>query len=248
MKPVQHAPRRIPVALRNKLRIELLRLQEEGILVPVTEPTEWVSSMVAVLKKDGSLRVCLDPKDLNRAIQREHYQLPTIEDISSRLAGARLFTLLDVKQGFWHVKLDSESSFLTTSNTPFGRYRWARLPFGVSSGPEVFQRLMHGLIVDLEGVEVIADDFLIYGSDKQSHDANLQAFLKRCVERNVVLNFDKMKLACREVPFIGHVATDSGLVASPEKVAAVVNMPQPTDEAGVRRFLGMVQYLAVVTS
>ena len=244
VKPVQHAPRRVPVALRNKLRTELQRLQEEGILVPVTEPTEWISSMVPVLKKDGSLRVCLDPKDLNLAILREHYQLPTIEDISSRLAGARLFTLLDVKQGFWHVKLDSDSSLLTTFNTPFGRYRWARLPFGIASAPEVFQRLMHELIVGLEGVEVIADDFLIYGSDEQTHGANLHAFLKRCVERNVVLNFDKMKLARSEVPFIGHVATDSGLVASPEKVAAVVNMPQPTDEAGVKRFLGMVQYLA----
>ena len=97
-------------------------------------------------------------QDLNRAIQREHYPLPTIEDIATRLHGAKVFSVLDVRKGFWHIELDEPSSYLTTFHTPFGRYRWKRMPFGISSAPEVFQRRMHELIEGLQGVEVIADD------------------------------------------------------------------------------------------
>ena len=80
--------------------------------------------MVVVPKKDGTLRICLDPKDLNKAILREHYPLPTIEDIATRLHGAKVFTILDISKGFWHIPLDEPSSFLTTFHIPFGRYRW----------------------------------------------------------------------------------------------------------------------------
>ena len=111
-------------------------------MAPVTEPTPWISSMVAVPKSDGRLRICLDPKDLNQAIQREYYPLPTIEEIATRLYGAKVFTVLDVRNGFWHIPLDDESSLLTTFNAPFGRYRWRRMLFGISSAPEVFQRRM----------------------------------------------------------------------------------------------------------
>ncbi len=106
---------------------------------------------------------CLDPQDLNKAIQREHYPLPTIEEVATRLHGAKLFTTLDVRQRFWHVALDEESSLLITFNTPFGRYRWKRMPFGINSAPKVFQRRMHKLVEDLEGVEVVADDFVVVG-------------------------------------------------------------------------------------
>ena len=119
--------------------------------------------MVAVPKKNGKLRICLDPKDLNRAIQRENYQLPTVEDIATRLHGAKVFTVMDIRNGFWHVSLDKESSYLTTFQTPFGCYRWKRIPFGISSAPEVFQRKMHELIEGLVGVEVVADDFIAVG-------------------------------------------------------------------------------------
>ena len=101
--------------------------------------------MVVVPKKDRKLRVCLDPKDLNKAVLREHYQLPTIEDISSHLVGAKIFTILDVKKGFWHISLDEESSLLTTFSTPFGRFRWKQLPYGIKMAPEVFQQAMHKL-------------------------------------------------------------------------------------------------------
>jgi len=146
-----HPPRRVPVPLREVLKDTLDDLVRQDILAPVQQPTPWVSSLVAVPKKDGKLRICLAPRDLNKAIRREHYPLPTIEDIATRLHGAKVFTVLDVRKGFWHVELEEDSSFLTTFNTPFGRFRWKRMPFGVSLAPEVFQRKIHQLTEGLRG-------------------------------------------------------------------------------------------------
>ena len=173
-------------------------------------------------------KICLDPKELNKAVQREHYPLPTIEEIATRLYGAKCFSILDVRNGFWHIPLDEDSSRLTTFNTPFGRYRWKRLPFGISSAPEVFQRKMHEVIEGLKGIEVIADDFIVVGfgrTEEQAiadHDQNLMAFLERCKERckerYLKLNASKIRLRLPKVPFIGHVATAQGLQVDPHKV------------------------------
>lgn len=146
VKPVQHAPRRGEVALRDKIKETLDELHGTGFIAPVTKPTPWISPMLAVPKKNGKIRVCLDQKDLNKAILRQNYPMPAIEDIATRLHGTKVFSVLDAKNGFWHVNLDEESSYRTTFHTPIGRYRWWRMPFGISSAPEVFQRLMHELI------------------------------------------------------------------------------------------------------
>ena len=132
---------------------------KSNVIAPVSEPTEWVSSMVVVEKKNNKIRICLDPRDLNRAIMCCHYPLPTIEQVATRLNKAKVFTVLDAKAGFWQVKLDQQSSYLTTFNTPFGRYRWLRMPFEISSAPEVWQKQMNQIVEGLAGIEVIADDW-----------------------------------------------------------------------------------------
>ena len=124
------------------------------------------------------------------------------------------------------------------------------MPFGISSAPEVFQKRMHQLIEGLEGVEVVADDFMVYGCGQtqeeaiEDHDKKLHAFLQRCEDQNIVLGTEKFQLREKEVPFIGHVATPDGLKASPQRIKAIIDMPAPTDVTGVRRFLGMIQYLS----
>ena len=116
------------------------------------------------------------------------------------LNGAKVFTKLDARNGFWHIKMDKESSRLTTFHTPFGRYCLRRLPFGICSAPEVFQRRMHEVVEGLVGVEVVADDFLVVGygdtieQTTKNHDENLVAFLRRCDKENLVLNADKLHL------------------------------------------------------
>ena len=237
--PVQHVPRRVAGALRPKLRETLENLVEQEVIEQVTTPTPWISSVVVVPKTNSKLRVCLDPKDLNNAIQRENYPLPTIEEIATRLLGAKAFTLLDVRNGFWHVKLEAESSYLITFRTPFGRYRWKRMPFGISSAPEVFQRKMHEFAKGLAGIEVVADDFLVVGfgdsyeEAARDHDKNLLAFLKRCEEHDIHLNPENVKLRQDEVLFIGHLASAQGLGVDPAKVRAITEMPPPSDKLGV---------------
>ena len=131
-----------------------------------------------------------------------------------------MFTSLDVRSGFWHIALDEPSSFLTTFHTPFGRYRWRRMPFRICSAPEIFQRRMHELIEEPSGVEVVADDFVVVGRGDttddaiKDHDANLEALLQRCAEKGIKLNPDKIKL---KIPFIGHIATSEGLCVDPSK-------------------------------
>ena len=197
--PVVNPPCRLPVSLRKTVKTELDAMVENQIIAPVTEPTQWVSSMVVTQKKDGRVCICLDPQYLNKAVMRSHYPLPTIEEVTTRLSQAKVFSVLDAKSGFWQVKLAESSSYLTTFNTSFGRYRWKRMPFGISSAPEVWQQKMNELIEGLSGVEVIADDFLIcgFGANKTeataSHDANLRQFLQRAKECGLKLNPDKAK-------------------------------------------------------
>ena len=182
--PVQHVPRRVPVPLKAKLKTKIEEMEKQRIIVKETGPTEWISSLVAV-QKPGKLRVCIDPRDLNKAIKRPKYQMPTVDEVLPKLAKAKVFTVLDAKDGFYQVKLDKESSLLTTFWTPFGRYRYLRMPQGISSAPEEYQRRQNEALVGLDGVEVIADDILCYGSGETmeealtDHDQNLVNLLKR---------------------------------------------------------------------
>ena len=127
-----------------------------------TEPTDWVSSMVTVVR-NGKLRICSDPKDLNKAIRREHYPFPIVEEVVASMPGAKVFSKIDAKSGFLQIKLDYESSLLTTFNSPIGRYRWLRLPFAIKSAPEIYQRIMDEMLEDIDGARAIMDDILIAG-------------------------------------------------------------------------------------
>lgn len=236
---VKQPVRRIPVAMKPKLKQELARLQELGIIKAVDTPTDWVSSLVIVKKPNGKLRVCIDPKPLNKALKRCHYP-----DLSK----AKVFSVCDVKNGFWHVELDEESSYLTTFGTPFGRYRWLKMPFGISPAPEYFQQRVDQAIEGLPGVRTVADDILISGEGDtvaetvKHHDKKLLTLLKRCKEKGIKLN-EKFKLKMTEIPYVGHVLTRDGLKPDPSKIDAIKYMRRPTDVKGVQRLVGLANYL-----
>ena len=118
--PVIHPPRRVPEALREPLKKELDALVQQGIIIKVDEPTDWVNSLVCVTKSNGTLRLCLDPKDLNRAIKRPHHRTPTLDEVLPRLSDAKYFSIVDARSGYWNIQLDHESSLYTTFNSPHG--------------------------------------------------------------------------------------------------------------------------------
>ena len=249
--PVQNRPRKIPHTMRAAVESKLVQLEQAGVIASVDQPTDWISNITTVWKPDKKqVRICLDPRDLNKAIRRNHFNMPTIDDVLPNLKEAKLFSLLDAKDGFLQIKLSERSSFLTTFWGPQGRYRWLRLRFGVSSAPEEFQRRLQQALHGLTGVAVVADDILVYGVGKAmeearlNHDANLLQLLDRAREQHLKLNKDKMRLHLTEVLYIGHVISTKGIQPDPSKVEAICGMPEPKGPADVRRYLGMCNYLA----
>ena len=247
-RPVQDAPRTVPVALRDELKRKLKQMVAEKILAKVDEPTDWISSAVYV-KKPGKLRVCLDPKQLNKHVQIPKYRMPTLDDITSNIAKAKIFSVCDAKDGFLQVRLDDASANLTTFHTPFGRHKWLRLPFGICSAPEEFQRRTLEILEGLKGVYVKADDVLITGEGDTlaeataDHDENFLRFMDRCREKNFKLNKEKLRFKQSSVRYHGHILSSDGIKPDPEKVEAVTEMPRPRDKAGVRTLLGLVNYM-----
>ena len=150
----------------------------DDIITEVTEPTDWVNSNVCNVKETPNgkkkVRLCLDPKDLNKNIRREHYYSRTIDEILPLLHGKNCFSVVDTTKGYWHVELDHASSLLCTFNTPFGRYRFKRLLFGIAFSQDIFQRKLDDIYKKIPSVIGIADDIVIFGSTEEEHD---QAFV-----------------------------------------------------------------------
>ena len=159
--PVVRCARTLPEARKDAVKAELKRLVDESIIVPIDEPTDWVSQMSVAEKKAG-IRICIDPRPLNEVLKREHYKLPVLDDVLPELTSSCKFSVRDLKSGYLHCELDHESSLLTNFATPFGRFRWLRPPFGLKVSSEIFQKRLHQALEGLEGVRCIADDVIVW--------------------------------------------------------------------------------------
>ena len=241
--PVVHAPRRVPYALMDRLRDEIDRMESLGVIVKETEPTDWVSSLVTVEKPDKTLRVCLDPKDLNKAIRRSHYPLPTVDETLDKLSGAKIFSKLDASSAYWQIPVDEQSSKFLTFNTPFGRYRFLRLPYGIHSASELFQKVVEDILRGVENAANVQDDIVVWGKDQKEHDKTLQEVLKRIAASGMKLNKNKCEFSKTEIIFLGHKVTAAGILPDPAKTEAVRNMEEPKTKLELQRFLGMINFL-----
>ena len=181
------------------------------------EPTDWVNSLVCATKSNGSLRLCLNPKDLNKAIKRPHHCIPTLDEVLPKLNGAKYFSIVDAGSGFWNIQLDHESSLYTTLNSPHGRYRFLRLPFGFIWAQDIFQKKVDETFGDVPGVTGIPDDIIVYGykDDGSDDDKNLQAVMSRASETGLRFNADKYKIRFKELPFFRHIISANGLRVDP---------------------------------
>ena len=240
-------PRHVPLPLRPKVAEELDRMEKAGVISKVSEPTPWCAGMVVVPKKSGTVRICVDLKPLNQSVLREVHPLPKVDETLAQLAGAKIFTKLDANSGFWQIPLSQPSRLLTTFITPMGRYCFNKLPFGISSAPEHFQRRMSELLLGLQGVQCQMDDILVFGRDQAEHNARLEAVLRRIEEAGVTLNPEKCEFSKDKLTFLGHVINSNGIQADPEKTEAIRNMLPPTSVPELRRFMGMVNQLGKFT-
>ena len=240
VRPV-HAPvRRVPVAKLGRVSKELERPCNEGIIRPVTQPTDWLSNILMKEKPNGKLRISIDPSQtINRAIQRPKCTTLTIEEKLPLLTKAKVFTTVDVSEAFHTIVLDEESSLLATFQGPSGRYCYTRMPFGMASWPEEYQRRQHEFLDGLQGEINIADYIRVFGCGKikeeadMDHDKNLTSLLEKCSKHDLRLSVKKFQFKSPSVTFMGHKLTDKGVELDPAKVDAITKMPMPIDKVGV---------------
>ena len=241
--PKISAARKIPIDIRENVKNKLIEMESQNIIEKIDTPTDWVHPIVTVAKPNGDVRICMDPRKLNEYIKREHFQIPDFEDLFSKLANSKVYSLLDASSAFLQVPLDKQSSDLCTIATPFGRYKYLRMPFGISNAPEVFQRIITNILDGLSGVIAYFDDILVFGSDINEHNNNLKKVLQRISDSGLTLNKDKSKFAMTEVKFLGHVINSSGIKVDDSKVKAITNISTPKNKTELQRFLGMITYL-----
>ncbi|UYV75790.1 hypothetical protein LAZ67_13001367 [Cordylochernes scorpioides] len=206
-----HTPRRILFPLMNKTKQKLKEMDQQGVIEKVDNATDWFSPMVIEPKKNNEIRICVDLTKLNEKIKRERDQMPILEETLSQLSNGKVFSKLDANSGFWQIPLDDKSKDFTTFLTPFGRYRFCRLPFGITSAPEHFQKRMSEVLGDIEGSMCHLDDIIVWGSNQQEHDGRLKQVLSKLKETGLTLNNEKCVLSSPKFKFLGHQIGSEGL-------------------------------------
>lgn len=243
VQPVVRPARRLAFSVEPRVIAELKRMEGLGVIRRVTKPTRWVNGMVVTDKPDGSLRIYLDPRDLNEAIIRPYYPIPTFDDIAAKVNGNIVFTKLDATSAYWMLQLDEKSADLTTFNGPDGRWQYRVVAFGISCAQEILQQRLEQAFSGTNCC-IMADDIIVGGKTEEEHDRNLEAVLERAAQLNIKFNPKKLQYKQRSVPFFGNFITADGIQPDPLKLKASADMPYPTDHVKLSSFLGMVNYMS----
>ena len=196
------------------------------------------------MKPNGRLRLCLNPKNLNDTIKRDHYKTPTVEEITHQLAGSTRFTKLDGTSSYLFIVLDYESSLLTTFNTPWGWYRFVCLPFGLACSQDIFQQMMDQILECCEGVIGITDDIVVHGKNDAEHNRHLHNLMQVTHDHGLVFNWEKCDVKATSVTFFGTVYDKDRAHPDPKKVEAIHKMPPAEGPQELQKFLGMTTYLS----
>ncbi|CAI6367348.1 unnamed protein product [Macrosiphum euphorbiae] len=242
IKPVAQQHRRIPIHLRNQLENELLRLEKLDIIEKVDGPTPWVSPIVLVPKKNGEVRLCVDMRRPNAAIERVRHVTPTIDDIISAVNGSKVFSKLDLNEGYHQLELECASRSITTFSTHVGLRRYKRLNFGINSAAEVFQDEIRQVLVNIPNVMNVSDDILIYAKSQDEHDNILEKVLSRLQEKGLTLNYEKCLFSVKKLTFFGYQFSEQGVEIDKKKIEAFIQLKPPSNVSEVRSVLGMINY------
>ena len=230
--PMIHAPRKCPIALHPKVKEHLDKIECLGMITCVDEPMDWVSSITYVQKANGKLCQSFDPHDLNKAIHCNHHKIPTIDEVAHQFTHSCFFTKLDTHHGYWSVILHQDSSLLTTFNSPFGRYHFLQLPFGLVCSQDIFQKKMDQILEECQGCIGIADD--ITGHTKAEHDACLRDLMQTAHKYDLVFNPQKTHMKTQVINFFGCLYNANGVHPDLGKVNAVHSLPAPTNITELR--------------
>jgi len=235
--------RRIPIKIKDKFKATLQMLEQEGIIISVNEPVDWVNRLQIVEKLNESLRLCIDPIYLNKAIIKEMYTIPTLEELAPKLSHIIYYSVFDMKDGFYHIRLDEVSSKYCSFNSIYGTYRFLRAPFGLQNIPDFFQKLAYKYFGDISGFTIYVDDILISADTIEDHDNIVNKVIQRARDYNIHFNFDKIQYCVQEVKYIEMIFNKNGMRSNPDKIQVIKELEYPSNKLELQRFLGMIGFL-----
>lgn len=235
--------RRVPPALLPKVKVALDEMVSKGVIRKVEGPTENCAPMVVAFKPTGDVRICCDFRKLNQSLKREMHQMPTFDELSAKVKCPKFWSRLDCKNSFWQIPIHPDSQEILTFSTPFGRFCYQTLPFGIASAPEVFTRVLQQILEGIENILLYVDDIVITAEDREIHDSTLRQVCERLSSAGVRLNREKCAILVEKVDFLGHVWSAQGISSDPQKLQAIRVMPLPTSRDTLRSFLGLAGYI-----
>ena len=240
--PVRQPVHRLSLPAKEEVKKLLAEMLQKNVISPSTSP--WASPIVLVQKKDGSTRFCVDYRKVNSLTRKDAYPIPKIDETLDTLAGAKLFSTLDLRSGYWQVQVNPEHRDKTAFCTPEGLFEFNVMPFGLCNAPATFQRLMDSVLAGLHWKTclVYIDDIIVVGKSFDDHLCNLQVVLERLRQAGLKLHPSKCHLLQHKVTYLGHVVSAQGIAPDPDKTDKLNLWPVPRSAKEVQQFLGLANY------
>ncbi|OAY81215.1 Transposon Ty3-G Gag-Pol polyprotein [Ananas comosus] len=240
--PISKAPYRMAPAELKELKAQLQDLLDKGFIRPSVSP--WGAPVLFVKKKDGSLRLCVDYREINKVTIKNKYPLPRIDDLFDQLQGSKVYSKIDLQSGYHQLKIKPEDVSKTAFRTRYGHYEFTVMPFGLTNAPAAFMDLMNRVFKPYLNrfVVVFIDDILIYSRSDEEHENHLRVVLQVLREKELFAKLKKCEFWLREVAFLGHVISKTGIAVDPQKIEAIKDWPRPTSVTEIRSFLGLAGY------
>ncbi|KAL0551539.1 hypothetical protein IC582_010628 [Cucumis melo] len=240
--PISRAPYRMAPAELKELKVQLQDLLDKGFIRPSVSP--WGAPVLFVKKKDGSMRLCIDYRELNKVTVKNRYPLPRIDDLFDQLQGATVFSKIDLRSGYHQLRIKDEDIPKTAFRSRYGHYEFIVMSFGLTNAPAVFMDLMNRVFREFLDTFVIVfiDDILIYSKTEAEHEEHLRMVLQTLRDNKLYAKFSKCEFWLKQVSFLGHVVSKAGVSVDPAKIEAVTGWTRPSTVSEVRSFLGLAGY------
>ncbi|GJY83960.1 putative reverse transcriptase domain-containing protein [Tanacetum coccineum] len=240
--PVARAPYRLAPSEMKELSEQLKELSDKGFIRPSSSP--WGAPVLFVKKKDGSFRMCIDYRELNKLTVKNRYPLPRIDDLFDQLQGSSVYSKIDLRSGYHQLRVREEDIPKTAFRTRYGHYEFQVMPFGLTNAPAVFMDLMNRVCKPYldKFVIVFIDDILIYSKNKKEHEEHLKQILELLKKEELYAKFSKCEFWIPKVQFLGHVIDSEGIHVDPAKIESIKDWTSPKSPTEIRQFLGLAGY------
>lgn len=240
--PVRQRYRRIPPSDYDAVKAHIHQLLESKVVRESSSP--YASPIVLVRKKDGSIRLCVDYRQLNRKTRKDAFPLPRIDESLDALSGSKWFSTMDLVSGYNQVPVAERDKHKTAFCTPFGLFEFNRMPFGLCNAPGTFQRLMERMFgaQHCQSLLLYLDDIIVFSSSVEEQLSRLDLVLSRLQQEGLKVKLEKCAFFKRKVQYLGHLISEEGVSTDPSKISTVANWPHPTNSSELRSFLGFASY------